>query len=221
MTKIVYACHYAWMIPAGPGKSHQSLRDISLLGALPNMTIVQPCNPDETARVVEYCFDDATENCAIRLAIGPSPRQIDLPPGYRLTPGRGVALTYGKDAILFAYGPVMMHEALTAAELLAAEGFGLKVINMPWLNRVDTAWLLETVADYASIYVLEDHAPVGGLGDALLRALNEAGLSSSLTPTPFIHKLAVEGYPACGTPAEALHYHRLDGASLAERIGRT
>ncbi len=217
-TKIVYACHYAGMIPAGPGKSHQSLRDISLLGALPNMTIVQPCNPDETAMVVEYCIDDATENCAIRLAIGPSPRQIDLPPGYRLTPGRGVALTYGKDAILFAYGPVMVHEALTAAELLAGEDFGLKVINMPWLNRVDTAWLLETVADYASIYVLEDHAPVGGLGDALLRALNEAGLSSSLTPTPFIHKLAVEGYPACGTPAEALHYHRLDGASLAERI---
>ena len=47
-TKVVYALHYAGLIPAGPGKSHQSVRDISLLGALPNMTIVQPANAEET-----------------------------------------------------------------------------------------------------------------------------------------------------------------------------
>lgn len=214
-TKIIYACHYAGLIPAGPGKSHQSLRDISLLAALPNMTILQPCNPAETAMVVDYCVNEASENCAIRLAIGPSPRHIDLPAGYRLTPGCGVALTYGKDALLFAYGPVMLHEALAAAELLAGDGFGLKVVNMPWLNRVDAAWLLETVAGYDAIYVLEDHAPVGGLGDVLLNTLVGAG---SPRPQVQVRKLAVAGYPACGTPAEALRHHGLDGASLAERI---
>jgi transketolase len=217
-TKIIYALHYAGLIPAGPGKSHQSLRDISLFGALPNCIVLQPCNADETRQVVEYCVNQATENCAIRLAIGPSPREIQLPPGYRLELGRGVALTQGDDAILFAYGPVMLHEALLASELLAERKFRLKVINLPWLNRVDANWLAETLAPFETLYVLDDHAPVGGLADHLLRVL--ATDANRLAYRRLV-KFAVEGYPACGTPTEALRYHRLDGASLAERILRS
>jgi transketolase len=213
-TKIIYALHYAGLIPAGPGKSHQSLRDISLLAALPNMVILQPCNPAETEMVLAYCVHEARENCAIRLAIGPSPRRIVLPADYRLQFGRGVALTEGRDALLFAYGPVMLHEALTAAEWLATDGFGLKVVNMPWLNRFDMDWLAAMVAGYDRVFVLEDHAPVGGLADRLLAALNHAGLLAGRQ----VVTLAVEGYPACGTPAEALAYHGLDGASLTKRI---
>lgn len=215
-TRIVYACHYAGLIPAGPGKSHQSIRDISLLGALPNMLVVQPCNADETRQIVGFCVDEASENCAIRLAIGPSPRVIPLPADYRLQYGRGVAITGGADGILIGYGPVMLHEALVAAEELAGRGFGLQVINLPWLNRVDPQWLIETVAGFSSIFVLEDHAPVGGLADHVLHVLAEA---DSLNGRAVI-KFAVEGYPACGTPAEALRFHRLDGASLAARIWR-
>lgn len=213
-TKIVYALHYAGLIPAGPGKSHQSVRDISLMGALPNCLVIEPCNAAETRMAVEYCVDQARENCALRLIIGPSPRIIRLPDGYRLVPGRGVVLRDGADAVLFAYGPVMLHEALLASELLEATGVHLRVVNMPWLNRVDDAWLREVVAPCPRIHVLEDHAPVGGLGDALLSCMAcwEPGACRRLV------KLAVEGYPACGTPAQALGFHRLDGRSLAARI---
>ena len=51
-TRIVYACHYAGLIPAGPGKSHQSIRDISLLAALPNMIILEPASPAEAEMAV-------------------------------------------------------------------------------------------------------------------------------------------------------------------------
>jgi transketolase len=216
-TKIIYVCHYAGLIPAGPGKSHQSLRDISLFGALPNCIVLQPCNADETRLMVEYCVNQATENCAIRLAIGPSPRKIQLPPDYRLEPGHGVALSQGNDAILFAYGPVMLHEAMRASELLAERNFGLKVVNLPWLNRVDVKWLTETITRFEMLYVLEDHAPVGGLADHLLDVL--ASGAKHRTHRRLI-KFAVEGFPACGTPQEALHYHQLDAASLADRILR-
>ncbi|HOG45125.1 MAG TPA: transketolase C-terminal domain-containing protein [Anaerolineae bacterium] len=215
-TKIIYACHYAGLIPAGPGKSHQSIRDISLFGALPNCIILQPCNAAETRMALEYCVNVATESCALRLAIGPSPRRIVLPESYALTLGRGVALTSGEDAILFAYGPVMMHEALLAAELLAQRGFGLRVINMPWLNRVDASWLAEAIGQVRHLFVLEDHAPVGGLGDHLLNTL----VAGNMLEGRHFAKFAVEGYPACGTPPQALAHHRLDGASLAEAIGR-
>jgi transketolase len=213
-SRIIYACHYAGLIPAGPGKSHQSIRDISLLGALPRMVILQPANSAETRMVVDYAIDEATENVAIRLAIGPCPRTIVLPSDYRLAPGRGVSLTQGSHAALFAYGPVMLHEALSAAEGLAERGIGVRVINMPWLNRLDREWFAQTIADVPAIFVLDDHAPVGGLGDFLLNelVLVEHPLSKSF------RKLAVEGEPACGTPVEALRHHRLDGASLERRI---
>jgi len=209
-TKVVYALHYAGLVPAGPGKSHQSLRDVSLLAALPNMEIVQPGNAEETRAVVRWAVEEAEQSVAIRLAIGPSPRRIELPETYRLEPGRGSMLREGADALLVAYGPVMLHEALTASELLALRGVRPAVLNMPWLNRFDAAWLAEKVAPHERVFVLEDHAPVGALGDALRRELGGRAVTV----------FGVEGWPACGTPAEALRVHRLDGASVAERILR-
>jgi len=212
--KIIYACHYAGLVPAGPGKSHQSIRDISLLGALPNMEIIQPCNSAETAMVVNYCVNIADTSCTIRMNISPSPREIILPVSYNLIRGRGVILREGFDAIIFSYGPVMLNEALLASELLAAKDFGLEVINMPWLNVVDLSWLEETIMNHSQIFVLEDHARFGGLGEFLISALTNANLLEHNNFTIF----AIDGFPACGTPSEALNYHGLDGESLAQRI---
>ena len=208
-TKVVYALHYAGLLPAGPGKSHQSVRDVSLLGALPGMTIVQPGNATETQALLRWAVDEASENVAIRLAIGPSPRAIEMPDDYELAAGRGAVLRDGRDAVLVAYGPVMLHEALLASELLAErEGIALRVIAMPWLNRFDSDWLSTEVGPYEHILVLEDHSPVGALGDGLRRALDGHPIAV----------FGVEGWPACGTPEEALRFHGLDGESLAGRI---
>jgi transketolase len=213
-TKIIYACHYAGIIPAGPGKSHQSVRDISLFGALPNVIVIQPCNSAETAAAVDYCVNVAEESCVLRLAIGPSPRAIALPQGYSLAVGRGVTIRHGGDAVLFAYGPVMLHEALTASEMLEERGFGLAVVNRPWLNRVDVSWLTSLLQDYRRAYVIEDHAATGGLGDRLLSALAAVDLSHDM-----VQKIGITDFPACGTPDQVLRFHGLDGASIAATIG--
>jgi transketolase len=115
----------------------------------------------------------------------------------------------GDDAVLLAYGPVMLHEALLAAENLAERGErSLRVVAMPWLNRFDADWLAAEVAPFEQLFVLEDHAPVGGLGDGLRAAL----------PGRVVTVFGVEGWPACGSPDEALRHHGLDGASLVARI---
>ncbi len=208
-SKVVYALHYAGLIPAGPGKSHQSIRDISLLGALPNVAIVQPASWDETRWLVRWAVEDADESVALRLVIGPSPRRIERPAD-GLAIGRGRVVRDGGDAVLIAYGPVMLHEALLAAEGLAERGeLSVRVIAMPWLNRFDTDWVVAEVSPFEHVFVLEDHAPVGGLGDGLRAAL----------PGHAVKVFGVEGWPACGTPDEALRFHGLDGASLAARIG--
>jgi transketolase len=201
-SKVIYALHYAGLIPAGPGKSHQSIRDVSLLAALPNMTVVQPANSEETGALLRWAVEQATGSVALRLAIGPSPRRLEVP---NAEPGRGAVLYEGAEALLFAYGPVMLHEALAAAERLDGR---LQVVNMPWLNRVDQEWLAELVEPFGELFVLEDHAPVGALGDSLRRVLEGR----------VVTVFGVEGWPACGAPLEALRYHGLDGASLADRI---
>ena len=213
-TKVIYACHFAGMIPAGPGKSHQSVRDISLFSALPNVTIIQPCNADETRKTVEYCINEAKENCVIRLVIGPSPERIALPDDYEFKIGIGTELTEGNDAILFAYGPVMLHEALVASNILQSAGFGLKVVNMPWLNKIDLDWIDSITMNFKKIFVLEDHSTVGGLGDRILEAIADI---HHLQGKEF-QKLGLDDYPECGTPLEVLEYHELDGKSLAKRI---
>jgi transketolase len=213
-TKIIYTCHFSGMIPAGPGKSHQSLRDISLFGALPNVTIIQPCNAEETKWATDYCINLAEENCVLRLVIGPSPERIQFPKDYKFKVGVGAELTQGNDAILFGYGPVMLHEALVAADYLKKIGFGLKIINMPWLNKMDKDWLKKVVSDQKKIFVLEDHSAVGGLGDRLLNALAEINEIAGKQFTNF----GLTEYPECGTPLEVLEFHKLDGKSLAQRI---
>jgi transketolase len=208
--RIVYGCHYAGLIPAGPGKSHQSLRDASLFAALPNVAVVQPANGEETRLVVRWAVEEAVESVAIRLAIGPSPRRLELPSDYRLAVGRGTVLAEGDDALALAYGPVMLHETLSAAEILRARGIRLAVAAMPWLNRFDRGWLDQLVESHRHLFVVEDHAPVGALGDGLRRELERP-----------VTVYGVEGWPACGTPPEALRFHALDAASLARRIEQT
>ncbi len=213
-TKIIYGCHFAGMIPAGPGKSHQSVRDISLLLTIPNMTIIQPCNAIETKKTVEYCVNEAKENCAIRLAIGPSPERIELPGNYQFVPGIGTELTAGDDAVIFGYGPVLLHEALVASRILKGAGFGLKVVNMPWINRIDLNWLVNVTSKTKKIFVLEDHSIYGSLGNKIMEGLVEMqALQGKL-----FEKIGLDDYPECGTPVEVLQHHGLDGLSLAKTI---
>jgi transketolase len=120
----------------------------------------------------------------------------------------------GADVVLFAYGPVMLHQVLSAADTLAANGIGTRVVNMPWLNEPDVNWLEEIVGATQAIACVDDHAPVGGLASALLAAFSQSPLSGRR----FLG-MGVEGIPVCGTPDEALAAHGLDGTSLARRIG--
>jgi len=213
-TKIIYACHYAGLLPAGPGESHQSVRDISLFCANPNFTLLHPCSTRECYEATCWAVEQATGNVMLRFLIGRPPAALELPQGYHLGLGRGVTLREGDEAAIFAYGPVMLPEALEAAERLAGQGLRAKVINMPWLNRVDMDWLKGELEGVRTVCVVEDHSSRGGLGEFLLGSLAQ---HDALDARRF-RIFGVDGIPHWGTPREALAAHGLDGESLATRI---
>jgi transketolase len=140
-----------------------------------------------------------------------------LPADYQFEEGRGVRLTAGDDAVLFAYGPVMLGEALSAARLLRRQhGIGLAVINLPWLNRIDVGWFAAAVSRLPAIFTLDNHLVHGGQGDMLLRTLAEVapGVTTAV-------RLGVAGLPACGQDDEVLRAHGLDADSLCRTIAAT
>jgi len=213
-TKIIYAAHFAGMIPAGPGRSHQSVRDIGLLGSLPELVMVQPGSPEEARLATRWAVEEASGSVCLRMNIGPSPGNIRLPDDYRLCVGRGCWLRAGVDAIVFAYGAVMLHEALLGAELAAQAGVSIAVVDFPWLNRFDVGWIAGLIGPFSRIYTIDDHLIPGGMGQRFVAALADNGLLADRHALT----LGLQTLPSCGRPSEVLRHHGLDGASLAKLI---
>jgi transketolase len=211
--KIVYVGSLAGVLPGGPGHSHQSVRDISALGAVPGLELIEPASEDEVTQAVAYCLE-GTASCYLRLVSIPCRVPYRLPPDYRLERGRGVALTEGKDAVLFGYGPVMLAQAVDAAGLLRERhGFGLQVINLPWLNLVDATWLGEQIGGARHVMTLDDHYVQGGQGEMLAARIAELGVAGIR-----VWRFGVRTIPACGQNDEVLRAHRLDAESLAADV---
>jgi transketolase len=207
-TKVIYAGSLAGLVPGGPGHSHQSVRDISALGAMPGMALIEPYSDEEARLAVEWAVREAPGSVYIRLVSVPWELGFDAPAHEGLVAGRGSLVRDGADALLVAAGPVMVSQAWHAADVLAAEGVECGVLALPWLKGIDGDWLAELAAG-RPLFCLDNHYTVGGQGDALLAAVGGAAP---------VHKLGVEEVPVCGTNDEVLRAHRLDGESVAQRV---
>ena len=213
-TKIIYISLYSGLIPAGAGKSHQSLRDISLLSSIPNMSIFHPLNEIETKKILKHCIKNEKKNCAIRLSIGPVPdNSPTFPKKYKFFKGQGSIITKGKDAIIFAYGQTMINEAYMAYKLLLLDGIKVSVINFPTLNYFEVAWLKKILKVSKNIFAIDDHNYSGGFGDLLSSFIQENKLGNFN-----FNKLAIKDFPACGTTEEVLKFHKLDHRSITRFI---
>lgn len=214
-TRIVYVGSLAGVLPGGPGHSHQAVRDISALAAVPDLLLLEPCCEEEVAAALEFCVSRAPGSSYLRLVSIPCEIPFRLPADYRLDLGKGVTLKPGDDAILFGYGPVLLSEAVRAADLLAQQhGIGLEVVNLPWLNHVDAGWLATKVRGARCVFTLDNHFVTGGQGDCIAAALAER------SGAPPLWKSGLRQIPVCGTHEEVLAAHGLDAASLAETIAR-
>jgi len=216
-TKIIYIGHLAGLLPAGPGHSHQSVRDISAIGSVPGLTMVQPCNELETRMALNWAIDENPESTYIRLVSIPVELNYALPPDYVLKKvGYGIKIYSGgadtKRAAIVAYGPVMLREAIKAAQGVQAD-----VFNFPWLNRVEALWATETLGQYDLVVVIDDHYKLLGLGN-IIAAVFGTNKVPNKASNPEIILLGLEEIPSCGRNDEVLRHHGLDAKSIANRI---
>lgn len=216
ITKIIYICLYAGAIPAGAGKSHQSLRDISLLSNIPNLRIFHPYNDVETEQVLKHCLKkDEKNNCAIRLSIGPRSNYApELHSNYSFKCGEGNEITKGTDAIIFVYGQTMITECFKASKLLKEKNFSLEIVNLPCLNYFDLNWVKQKIKKFENIFFIDDHNFSGGMGDLMIAFLSE----NNLLKKKSIKKFGYKDFPACGAKEEVLKFHSLDHKSIANQI---
>ncbi len=214
-TKAIYVGSLAGLLPGGPGHSHQSVRDISALAAAPNLVMVEPATEGDVQALVDYLVNDASESAYLRLVSVKWPVPFASPAGGRLQPGAGWTVRPGDDAVVFGYGPWLLSNAWHAAEEIAASsGSRMRIVNLPWLNRVDRAWLRDTIGACRTIVTLDNHYVHGGQGEMVAAAIAELGLD----PSPRVTRVGVTELPECGTNDEVLAHHGLDVPGLVKQF---
>ncbi|NLO84707.1 MAG: transketolase family protein [Clostridiales bacterium] len=204
---VKFAFTHAGITLGEDGGSHQAIEDIALMRALPNMTVFVPCDANETQR----CIDAAIEingPVYIRLARLPSPVfEMDMP----FTVGKVNMLREGSDALLICCG-VMVSECMAAAEILAAKGVNVTIVNAHTLKPFDNEGVQAFAAKYKKVFTVEEHSVIGGLGDATAAALvNMDGIK--------LTKLGVQDvFGQSGKPADLLKAYKLDAQSIADSV---
>ena len=149
--KIIYTATLAGVVPGGPGHSHQSVRDISAIGSVPGLTAIEPCCERESRLAIRWAVERNAASTYLRFVNVPLDLPYSLPDVYVLEAGRGVTLRR-RDAMWRSSATVrvLMTAAWRAADELSAQGISAAVINLPWLNRIDDAWVRETLGRFPS-----------------------------------------------------------------------
>jgi len=150
------------------GATHHAIEDIALMRALPNMTVICPGGPRETAAAVKASLD-LEGPCYIR--IGKSGEPPVHPEGdFDFKLGRGCILRPGSGPALLATSN-MVEPALRAADSLAAAGYDPVVVSMHTIKPLDRALLADLAKRCSLLVTLEEHSLIGGLGSAVAEAV--------------------------------------------------
>ena len=186
------------------GPSQMGLEDIAAIRAVHGSTVLYPSDANQTVRLMERMVD--REGIVyMRTHRGGMP--VIYEPGEEFEIGGSRTVLEGDDVTLVGAG-VTLHEALAAAERLAAEGVSARVIDLYSVKPIDAATLVRAARETGGIVTAEDHWAAGGLGEAVLAALAAHGAECP------VRVLAVEGMPGSGKPEELLREAEIDAEAI-------
>jgi transketolase len=161
-------------LSSGSGPTHAGQEDIAIMRALPNMTVVAPGDPNQIAKVIEASIDWLGP---VYIRIGRGGEPLVYSEDYEYKIGRAITLRDGKDATIIACGPMLYH-AKNAAELLAQEGYDIRVVDMNTIKPIDEEAIVKAAEETGNILTVEDHNITGGLGSAVADVIADRNLNT-------------------------------------------
>lgn len=186
------------------GGSHEAIEDIALMRVIPGMTILSPCDANETRKAVEAAAD-IKGPVYLRLARLPSPVFPDMP----FEIGKANVIKDGADVAIFTTG-VLLANVLEAAEGLERVGYKTAVINVHTLKPIDEECIKGYERKCRLLVTVEEHSVIGGLGDAVL---------SAARGEKRVLKIGVEDrFGQSGKPEQLLEEYGLSAEKIKERI---
>ena len=151
------------------GMTHHGTEDIAIMRALPNMTVVVPGDPIESALSTEAIIR-CNGPCYLRLGKAGEPHIHRITPNFQL--GKAITVRNGNDITLIATGGIL-YNALQSASILAQQGIQARVVSMHTIKPLDTEVVAAAAQETNAIITIEEHSIIGGLGGAVAENLSE------------------------------------------------
>ncbi len=180
------------------GATHQILEDIGLMKMLPGMTVINPCDYNQTKAATIAIAD---HEGPVYLRFGRPKWPIFTEEG-KFEIGKALHMRSGTDVTIFATGHLVWN-SLEAAKALAEEGISAEVINIHTIKPLDNKAILDAVAETKCAVTAEEHQMNGGLGDSICQLL------ARHTPLPVEMVAVNDSFGESGTPMELLEKYGL------------
>ncbi|WP_175988984.1 transketolase family protein [Microbacterium tenebrionis] len=160
------------------GSTHYAVEDLTLMGALTNMTVTSIGDPLMVGEVIRQSMT-MEGPIYIRLAVGKKDKVLYEPGEHDVRIGKGIIAREGTDATIFTHGTTVA-QALDAADQLATEGHSVRVVDMWTLKPIDQELVLRSAAETGGRFVvLEDHLAYGGLATRIADVVADNGVHLS------------------------------------------
>ena len=191
------------------GATHQCNEDIALMRTIPGMVIISPADADEAYAAVEAAINHYGP-VYMRFGRFPVPNLTSEMQDYKFELGKGVLYREGKDVTIVANG-YMVHLAVEAAEMLAAEGIDAEVINIHTIKPIDSDLIIASAKKTGAVVTAEEHSVIGGLGSAVCDVLSEN------CPVPVIKVGVNDEFGRSGKVPELLEIYGLTAKNIYEK----
>jgi transketolase len=190
------------------GATHQILEDIGLMKMLPNMTVINACDYNQTKAATMAI---AGMTGPVYLRFGRPTIPVFTAPDQVFEIGKAVTFYEGSDVSIFATGHLVW-KAIEAAEILEAKGISAEVIDIHTIKPLDSAAILKSAKKTRCIVTAEEHQMNGGLGDSI------AQLMAREYPCPMEMVAVKDKFGESGTPDELMKKYGLDTPNIVSAV---
>lgn len=192
------------------GATHQILEDIGMMKMLPHMTVINPCDYNQTkAATIAIAEHDGP----VYLRFGRPKMPIFIPENQEFIIGKALQLQEGTDVSIIATGHLVW-EALEAAKALHAEGISADVINIHTIKPLDDEAIIASARKTGAVVTAEEHQVLGGLGGSVAQVLAKE------LPTPMEMVAVNDSFGESGTPAQLMEKYGLNAENIVASCKR-